>query len=89
VEGPGLVIDTSSVQNTVINPVVEDIRYQELMKRVKELSKDKDPKKRVIAQIAKNLLGERERDSSQNIEFVEVLTNKQVLQEVVAQHLLF
>ncbi|MHA1218732.1 MAG: RAD55 family ATPase [Candidatus Heimdallarchaeaceae archaeon] len=83
VNGPGLVIDTSSIQNVTFNPVVNDIRYQELMKRVKELSKDKDPKKRVIAQIAKNLLGEREnRDSSQNMEFVEVLTNKQILQEV-------
>ncbi|MCE7747911.1 MAG: hypothetical protein GPJ51_05900 [Candidatus Heimdallarchaeota archaeon] len=83
VNGPGLVIDTSSIQNVTFNPVVNDIRYQELMKRVKELSKDKDPKKRVIAQIAKNLLGEREnRDSSQNMELVEVLTDKQILQEV-------
>ncbi|MCK5410034.1 MAG: hypothetical protein KAJ30_07200, partial [Candidatus Heimdallarchaeota archaeon] len=83
VEGPGIVIDTSSIQDIVKNPLVQDIRYHELMKRVKELSKDKDPKKRIIAQIAKNLLGERKRkDAPQNIEFVEVLTDKHVLQEV-------
>ena len=83
VYGPGIVIDTSSIEAVTMDPVVYDIRYQELMKKVKELSKDKDPKKRIIAQIAKNLLGEREtRDTKQNMELVEVLTDKQILQEV-------
>ena len=83
VHGPGITIDTSSVDPVSMDPLVNDIRYQELMKKVKQLSKDKDPKKRIIAQIAKNLLGERERkDTIQNMELVEVLTDKQILQEV-------
>ena len=55
----------------------------ELMKKVKEMSKDKDPKKRIIAQIAKNLLGDRDkREDTSSIDLVNVLTDPQVLQEV-------
>ncbi len=83
VVGQGIVIDTSSIPEVSEEPLATDARYLELMKRVKEMSKDKDPKKRIIAQIAKNLLGERaKREDKNSIELVNVLTDPQVLQEV-------
>ena len=51
------------------------------MKKVKLMSKDKDPKKRIIAQIAKNLLNDR-KEKADNIELVDTLTSPQMLQEV-------
>ncbi|MEE9409782.1 MAG: ATPase domain-containing protein [Candidatus Heimdallarchaeota archaeon] len=82
--GQGIVIDTSSIKGSKIEPLANDARYYELMQKVKKMSKDKDPKKRIIAQIAKNLLGERQRreDTRSNIDIVNVLTDPQVLQEV-------
>ena len=83
VVGQGIAIDTSSIPETNEEPLATDARYLELMKKVKELSKDKDPKKRIIAQIAKNLLGDRtKREDVSNIDVVNVLTDPQVLQEV-------
>jgi len=83
VVGQGIVIDTSSIPDIIVEPLATDTRYLELMKKVKEMSKDKDPKKRIIAQIAKNLLGDREkREDTRSIDLVNVLTDPQVLQEV-------
>lgn len=83
VVGQGIAIDTSSIPETNEEPLATDARYLELMKKVKELSKDKDPKKRIIAQIAKNLLGDRtKREDVSSIDLVNVLTDPQVLQEV-------
>ena len=83
VVGQGIAIDTSSIPDSVEEPLATDARYLELMKKVKEMSKDKDPKKRIIAQIAKNLLGDREkRENTNSIDLVNVLTDPQVLQEV-------
>ena len=82
IHGPGIEIDTSSVIDTRFETPVDDIRYTELMQKIKQLSKDKDPKKRVIAQVAKNLLGEREQKKPENIDLVNVLTDPQILQEV-------
>ena len=83
VVGQGVVIDTSSIPVIIEEPLATDARYLELMKKVKEMSKDKDPKKRIIAQIAKNLLGDRDkREDTSSIDLVNVLTDPQVLQEV-------
>ncbi len=79
--GPGIAIDTSSIQIDNNEPLVYDTRYNELMKKVKQMSKDKDPKKRIIAQIAKNLLNDRQ-EKGDKIELVDALTNPQMLQEV-------
>ncbi len=57
--------------------------YSDLMKKIKKLSKSKDPKKRVIAQIAKNLLGDREtlKDRSKTeLDMVELITDKRILE---------
>ena len=81
--GQGISIDTSSVAEIIIDSKTNDVRYLELKKKIKEMSKDKDPKKQIIAQIANNLLGEREkREGKENIELVNVLTDPQILQEV-------
>jgi KaiC/GvpD/RAD55 family RecA-like ATPase len=81
--GPGLSIDTSSVAEVITDSKANDVRYLELKKKIKEMSKDKDPKKQVIAQIATNLLGERKKkEVKENIELVNVLTDPQLLQEV-------
>ena len=81
--GPGISIDTSSVDEVITDSKVNDVRYLELKKKIKEMSKDKDPKKQIIAQIATNLLGERKkRENKENIELVNVLTDPQILQEV-------
>lgn len=83
VVGQGIAIDTSSIPDISEEPLATDARYLELMKKVKEMSKDKDPKKRIIAQIAKNLLGDRvKREDGSSIDLVNVLTDPQVLQEV-------
>ena len=83
VVGQGVAIDTSSIPDIIEEPLATDARYLELMKKVKEMSKDKDPKKRIIAQIAKNLLGDRDkREDTSSIDLVNVLTDPQVLQEV-------
>ncbi|MBY8999298.1 MAG: AAA family ATPase [Candidatus Heimdallarchaeota archaeon] len=79
--GSGISIDTSSIQAEVDEPLVYDTRYNELMKKVKQMSKDKDPKKRIIAQIANNLLNDRQ-EKGDKIELVDALTNPQMLQEV-------
>ena len=81
--GPGISLDTSSVAEIITDSKANDVRYLELKKKIKEMSKDKDPKKQIIAQIANNLLGEREkREGKENIELVNVLTDPQILQEV-------
>ncbi len=81
--GQGISIDTSSVAEIITDSKTNDVRYLELKKKIKEMSKDKDPKKQIIAQIANNLLGEREkREGKENIELVNVLTDPQILQEV-------
>ncbi|MHA1953473.1 MAG: RAD55 family ATPase [Candidatus Heimdallarchaeaceae archaeon] len=81
--GPGISIDTSSVAEIITDSKASDVRYLELKKKIKEMSKDKNPKKQIIAQIANNLLGEREkREGKKNIELVNVLTDPQILQEV-------
>jgi len=81
--GQGIKIDTSSIAEVIIDSKANDVRYLELKKKIKEMSKDKDPKKQIIAQIANNLLGEREkREGKENIELVNVLTDPQILQEV-------
>jgi KaiC/GvpD/RAD55 family RecA-like ATPase len=83
VYGPGISIDTSSIVETITDSKSNDVRYLELKKKIKEMSKDKDPKKKVIAQIANNLLGERDKkESKEKIELVNVLTDPQLLQEV-------
>jgi len=83
VYGQGLSIDTSSIEEIITDSKVNDIRYLELKKKIKQMSKDKDPKKQIIAQIADNLLGEREKEErKENIELVNVLTDPQLLQEV-------
>ncbi|MCG3221254.1 MAG: AAA family ATPase [Candidatus Heimdallarchaeota archaeon] len=81
--GQGIKIDTSSIAEVITDTKANDVRYLELKKKIKEMSKDKDPKKQIIAQIANNLLGEREkREGKENIELVNVLTDPQILQEV-------
>ena len=81
--GPGISLDTSSVAEIITDSKANDVRYLELKKKIKKMSKDKDPKKQIIAQIANNLLGEREkREGKENIELVNVLTDPQILQEV-------
>ena len=79
--GSGIAIDTSSIQVEYNEPLAYDTRYKELMKKVKQMSKDKDPKKRIIAQIAKNLLNDRQ-EKGDKIELVDALTSPQMLQEV-------
>jgi len=80
--GPGIVIDTSTIKENTKSPSSKDTRYIELMQKVKEMSKDKDPKKRIIAQIANNLLGDRQnKDTDENLKLVNVLTDPQILQE--------
>ena len=79
--GPGIVIDTSSIKVDHTEPSAYDTRYNELMKKVKQMSKDKDPKKRIIAQIAKNLLNDRQ-EKGDKIELIDALTSPQMLQEV-------
>jgi KaiC/GvpD/RAD55 family RecA-like ATPase len=81
--GQGIGIDTSSIPKTVEEMEAHDVRYVELMRKIKEMSKDKDPKKQIIAQVAKNLLGDRyEKEQEDNLELVDVLTDPQILQEV-------
>ena len=81
--GPGIVIDTSTIKENTKSLPSHDTRYIELMQKVKAMSKDKDPKKRIIAQIANNLLGDRQKNESKdNLELVNVLTDPQILQEV-------
>jgi KaiC/GvpD/RAD55 family RecA-like ATPase len=81
--GPGIVIDTSTITDNIKNLPLQDTRYIELMQKVKAMSKDKDPKKRIIAQIANNLLGDRQKnESNENLELVNALTDPQILQEV-------
>jgi hypothetical protein len=45
------------------------------------MSKDKNPKKRIIAQIAKNLLNDRH-EKGDKIDLVDAITSPQMLQEV-------
>ncbi len=81
--GPGIVIDTSTIKDNIKNLPSQDFRYIELMQKVKAMSKDKDPKKRIIAQIANNLLGDRQKNETKdNLELVNALTDPQILQEV-------
>lgn len=81
--GSGIVIDTSTIQDNIKNLPSQDTRYIELMQKVKAMSKDKDPKKRIIAQIANNLLGDRQKNETKdNLELVNALTDPQILQEV-------
>ncbi|NPD89397.1 MAG: AAA family ATPase [Asgard group archaeon] len=81
--GQGISIDTSSVAEIITDSKTNDVRYLELKKKIKEMSKDKDPKKQIIAQIATNLLGGRKRrEGKENIELVNVLTDPEILQEV-------
>ena len=81
--GSGIVIDTSTIKGNIKKFPSQDTRYIELMQKIKAMSKDKDPKKRIIAQIANNLLGDRQKnESSDNLELVNALTDPQILQEV-------
>lgn len=79
----GIAIDTSTISEAITDTNANDVRYLELRKKIKDMSKDKDPKKQIIAQIANNLLSGREkREGKENIELVNVLTDPQILQEV-------
>ncbi|MHA1396380.1 MAG: RAD55 family ATPase [Candidatus Heimdallarchaeaceae archaeon] len=80
--GSGLTIDTSSIK-TISTRSITDPRYSELMSRIKELSKDKDPRKKIIAQIATNLLGKQEKNNDgSSLEVIKTITDPQILQGV-------
>jgi len=77
-----LTIDTSSIK-TISTRSITDPRYSELMSRIKELSKDKDPRKKIIAQIATNLLGKQEKNNDgSSLEVIKTITDPQILQGV-------
>jgi len=76
-------IDTSSIIEQERKVLQTENNYKELLIKVKSMAKARDPKKRIVAQIAQNILSNRfGKEQNFNVELVKTLTDPQILQEV-------
>jgi KaiC/GvpD/RAD55 family RecA-like ATPase len=83
VNGLGIEIDTSSIIEQERKVQQTENNYNELLIKVKSMARARDPKKRIVAQIAQNILSNRfGKEQNFNVELVKTLTDPQILQEV-------